>query len=239
MKLDHQAKRQSAYVDPGTKGGTIHWPPRSTHAPQASATTKSKLMPSVSTSWNRILEWLRANAPKALEEIQGPASPKQLDRAASRMNASFPNDFCAFYRIADGAEESGIFPSNDDWDDMAFSPAPLEQVIADWKMQKELLDMGEFADRAPQSAAGIAGDWWNVGWIPFANNGGGDYYCVDLAPTDGGAKGQIISHSHESGEHRVLASSLEEYLANLADLLESNEFEYDDDYGVRKIASDE
>ena len=97
---------------------------------------------------------------------------------------------------------------------------------------------GDFADLEPQSSDGIANVWWNVGWIPFADNGGGDYYCVDMAPTGAGTRGQIISHSHESGEHKVLAASLADYLNDLAQSLEANAFEYDDEYGIRKRGSD-
>jgi cell wall assembly regulator SMI1 len=121
---------------------------------------------------------------------------------------------------------------------MAFGPLALEQIVQEWNMQKELLEMGDFADLEPQSSEGIFNDWWNVGWIPFASNGGGDYYCVDMAPTDVGTTGQIISHFHESGEHQVLAPSLGEYLNDLANLLEGNALEYDADDGIRKKKSD-
>jgi cell wall assembly regulator SMI1 len=114
----------------------------------------------------------------------------------------------------------------------------LEQIVQEWTMQKELLEMGDFIGLEAQSSEGIANDWWNIGWIPFAGNGGGDYYCVDMAPTDAGTPGQIISHAHESGEHRVLAASLDDYLNDLANALEANAFEYDDDDGIRKKNSD-
>ncbi len=101
-------------------------------------------------------------------------------------------------------------------------------------------DSGDFVGLEPNSAAGVASDWWNTGWIPFADNGGGDFYCVDMAPADSGAPGQIITHSHESGEHRVVAASLTDFLNDLAGALESGSYEYDDDddYGIRKRKGD-
>ncbi len=46
--------------------------------------------------------------------------------------------------------------------------------------------------------------------------------------------GQVIAHSHESGERAKLADSLAEYLAELADALEAGGFIHDPEYGVRK-----
>jgi cell wall assembly regulator SMI1 len=128
----------------------------------------------------------------------------------------------------------GLFPSADDWDDMAFGPTALEQIVREWDIQKDLVEGGDFADLEPRSAAGVAGDWWNMGWIPFAGNGGGDLYCVDLAPGGEGVRGQVITHSHESGEHKILAPSLAAYLSDLADGLEAGRYKYTD-RGMQKI----
>ena len=117
---------------------------------------------------------------------------------------------------------------------MAFRPLALDQIIREWKMQEQLLAMDDFADLVAEASDGVANDWWNTGWIPFADNGGGDYYCVDMAPTSAGIVGQVISHSHDSGERKKLANSLAEYLGDLADSLESGSFEYDDAYGIRR-----
>ncbi len=135
-------------------------------------------------------------------------------------------------------ESAGIFPSADEWDDMAFGPLALEQIIQVWDMQKELVEIGDFADLKPRSAEGVANDWWNLRWIPFASNGGGDFYCIDMAPTDGGTQGQVITHSHESGEHKILATSLAVYLRELADGVEAGAFEYTD-YGMQKMEAGE
>ena len=193
-------------------------------------------------SWNRIASWLQSNAPAVLERFQAPVTLEQLDTLAAQLNVALPDDFKAFYSIINGTapdrDSSGIFPSCDEWDDMAFGPLALEQIVQEWEMQKELLESGNFVDLKPNSSEGIASDWWNVGWIPFADNGGGDYYCVDMAPTDAGTKGQIITHSHESGEHKLLATSLTDYLNDLANSLDASAFEYDDDDGIRKRKSD-
>ena len=32
--------------------------------------------------------------------------------------------------------------------------------------------------------------WWSVNWVSFASNGGGDDFCVDADPAEGGIKGK-------------------------------------------------
>ena len=187
---------------------------------------------SIKDSWSRICAWMQTNAPGALDDAGSPATKEELDSAARRMNIQLHADHAEFCQLVDGAESSGVFPAHDEWEDMAFSPMSLEDSASAWEMLKELLEMGEFDDRSPKTGAGISNVWWNTSWIPFADNGGGDYYCIDLAPENGGSLGQIIFHSHESGEHVVLAESLRSYLAKLADDLESGNLEYDEDYGL-------
>ena len=73
---------------------------------------------------------------------------------------------------------------------------------------------------------------WNTGWIPFAGNGGGDLYCIDMAPAEGGTVGQIISHNHESFDHKLLARSFGDYLESLAERLENGELTFSEKWGV-------
>lgn len=193
----------------------------------------------IDNSWGRITEWLKQTVPDEFALLQGPVPVEELDAAASEFGVELPGEFRQLYLIANGTnpngESVGLFPSEDEWEEMAFGPLAVDHILSEWQMQKELVDCGEFADRQPESCdAGIENEWWNVGWIPFAWNGGGDYYCIDLAPAAGGTRGQVITHSHETGEHKVLASSLAEYLSNLADDLEAGKFEYSD-YGLQKV----
>jgi cell wall assembly regulator SMI1 len=190
----------------------------------------------VSKSWNRITAWLASYAPITLDGIRPPASPAQLAAAATALHLQFPDDVRQLYQITDGmdpaAVSSGIFPAGDEWD-MAFSLLPLEQIESVWEIQRELLEIGDFTGLEAEASEEVANSWWNVKWVPFAGNGSGDYYCIDLAPTATGTVGQVIGHSHEYGERKKLANSLAEYLNSLADLLEANRLLYDQQYGIR------
>jgi cell wall assembly regulator SMI1 len=200
------------------------------------------MVASISDSWSRIAAWLQTNAPSDFALLQPPVSAGELDAAAAHFGVELPEDFRTLYQLMNATdpngESVGLFPSVDEWDDMAYGPLALEQVIREWDTQKQLVDMGEFSDLEPESDDGVADDWWNIGWIPFASNGGGDFYCIDLAPNGNGNRGQIITHSHESGVHNVLAPCLAEYLKELADDLEAERFEYTD-YGLQRVETEE
>ena len=34
--------------------------------------------------------------------------------------------------------------------------------------------------------------WWNLKWVPFTYNGGGDHPCIDLDPAVTGTVGQVV-----------------------------------------------
>jgi len=155
---------------------------------------------------------------------------------AAEMGIAFPAPLVEFYQRLDGAESGSVFPSPDEFD-MAFCPMPLQEVLVHWAGQKQLVEIGQFNDLTPRSAAGIRDVWWDTGWIPFATNGGGDYLCVDTAPTTAGQVGQVISHSHETGEHKRLSVSLGDYVRELAAQLKQGQFVYHDRYGLLLASS--
>src|SRR5262249_884507 len=63
---------------------------------------------------------------------------------------------------------------------------------------------------------------WNH--IPFVENGGGDYCCVDCNPALGGIPGQIIWLSHERVAPEVIASGFQHYLERFTDSLERGHY---------------
>jgi cell wall assembly regulator SMI1 len=159
-----------------------------------------------------------------------------ISATAAQLGFVFPDQLVELYTRLDGASSGAVFPSPDGYD-MAFIPMPLDEVLVNWSGQKQLVEVGQFDDCIPQSAPEIRSVWWDPGWIPFATNGGGDFLCVDNVPTAAGQVGQVISHSHETGEHKLLSRSLADYLLDLANKLEEGQFIYDDKYGVCPASS--
>lgn len=177
---------------------------------------------------------LKEHAP----EVHGRFQPAVANfNATSDAGMDLPKELVELYEIVNGtdpnSESAGIFPSNDRFERMAYGPFALEQIVSEWEMQNELLEGGEFGEAdSEDSADEVLNEWWNPGWIPFAGNGGGDYLCIDTVPAKGGKKGQVITHSHETGTHLLLAPSLVAYLHDLANALEAGHYENNEDYGL-------
>src|SRR5262249_39455642 len=177
----------------------------------------------ITESWKLIKKWLKENAAdwKALNKG---ATAKQLERAEHDLGFRLPEELRESYLLHNGGGQ--IFPNPDD---ISFYLMPLNEVIQDWKAQKQLREAGDFDDSKATSAKGIRQEWWNVKWIPFAANGGGDFFCIDLAPANGGTMGQVISHNHETGAHQLLARSLRTWLHDLTYDLRDGKYSFDED----------
>jgi cell wall assembly regulator SMI1 len=188
-------------------------------------------------SWQQIVDWLGKNAAETVALLQKPVSAETISRAEARVGFQLPEELKSLYLLCNGNDPhkaaTGIYPSVDDYDEMAYGPLALEQALSEWEIQKELLEGGDFEGEEPESEDGVADVWWHVGWFPFGSNGGGDLYCVDTAPDEGGTIGQVISHSHETGERKILARSIGEYLSKLAEGLAAGQLEYDEDCGLQ------
>lgn len=185
--------------------------------------------PTVARSWKRIDKWLKENAPKWRPLRKG-ASPDQINRAETKLGIRMPAELRNLYLGHAGSRsEAQVFPSPDDTSHYFMS---LTEAVNDWKMLNQLLKSGDFEGLTPDSHRAIRNEWWNERWIPFASNGGGDYFCVDMAPTKQGKKGQVITHNHESGQHKLLAPSIRDWLGKLANGLEDKTFRFDEDDGL-------
>jgi cell wall assembly regulator SMI1 len=182
----------------------------------------------VADSWRRIARWIKDQAP-GWKPLKKGASEEQIKRVEKKLRFELPTDFRDSYRIHNGSGSEQIFPCPDD---ISYYWMSISEMGQDWQMMKELLEGGEFVGRQAQSERGIRADWWHVGWLPFASNGGGDYFCIDHAPAAGGKQGQIITMNHESGEHKLLAPSLREWLYRFANDLEDGIFTYEEGEGI-------
>jgi cell wall assembly regulator SMI1 len=109
---------------------------------------------------------------------------------------------------------------------------PLTGMVGEAEEWAELLDDGDFAGDKPKAARGVRREAWNKKWVPFAANGGGDCWCLDLAPAAGGTRGQLIYVSHEMAPREVLAKSFREWLSAFADSLDRGEYRYEEGEGL-------
>ena len=188
---------------------------------------------SVQDSWGLLKAYLEANYPDILEDAYE-SNAAAVKTYEEKTGLTFPEELVAYFQSFPG-EVPYIFPAEDEYDDMASGSISPEASLDAWEMLKDLLQTGEFTDREPsETSPGVVKAWWTLDWIPFADNGAGDFLCVDLGPSDGGSTGQVITHSHESGGHRTIASSLAEYIEQVADGICSGTWQFDADYGFSR-----
>jgi cell wall assembly regulator SMI1 len=191
----------------------------------------------VSESWARIETWLAANAPSIRKSLRPAAKDAAVEKLQRKIGATLPTDFAESVRLHDGQKsdaEHGLFPVADDV--LGAMPScrllSLTEIAREWAMMKELHDGGEFADRKSEPARGVRADWWNPGWVPIADNGGGDYFCVDLAPGKGGAIGQVIFFFHDMDDRPLIAKSYGVWLEKLAKGFPVGKYVLDEDEGI-------
>jgi cell wall assembly regulator SMI1 len=184
----------------------------------------------IAESWKRIAKWLKTNAPD-WKPLQKRVTAAKIAAADKKLGFKLPAELRESYLAYQGDDSSQIFPCADD---ISFYLMSFAAVVDDWKMMKELTDAGEFkdSDKRVKNDKAIRECWWSVGWIPFAGNGGGDYFCIDLEPAKGGTKGQVIHFRHDAEQRTLLAPSLRAYLYELANGLEDGKYHYDEEDGI-------
>ena len=191
----------------------------------------------VAEAWGVIEGWLAKHAPVVRKSLRPPADDAKVQKLQKKIGFTLPEDFVASVLIHDGQKaetEHGLFPApGGDITEPSYNLFPLVGIATEWAMMKELLDTGNFEGaRLPKAARGIQNVHWSEGWIPIADNGGGDYFCLDLAPAKGGVVGQVILFGHEGTDQRRVARSFGEWMGKLAGRFHAGKIAFDEDEGL-------
>lgn len=157
----------------------------------------------------RIDVWLAQHRPNYYQALQAPASAAQLDELEQQLGHALPAVFRALYLWRNG--QSPMVSDSFEENRMLM---PLEEVIETKQMLDEMIDT-DFDDPT----------YWRRGWIPFLSNGGGSYWCLDLAAEDGGHPGQVISFWKSDEDRPIEYKTMEEWLAHLAQSMEDGHYE--------------
>jgi cell wall assembly regulator SMI1 len=180
--------------------------------------------------WARIVTWMRENAPQLIEVLEVGASDAQIRALEEHLAVKLPDDFWDSYRIFNGQAnlDYGLL------DGCEF--LSLERIQVEWDCWKMLFDDGTFHDETGQDQGcdpdpEICNAWWSPQWIPLTYDGAGNHACLDLAPTQAGTIGQIITMWHDDDERKVLASGIKAWLQAYAEGLESGQFVFSEAYG--------
>jgi cell wall assembly regulator SMI1 len=198
----------------------------------------------VAKSWKRIEKWLKSNAPSIGKSFRPASKDGAIEKLQQQIGVSLPSDVAESIRLHDGQKsdaEHGLFPHSDDvlGPMPSFRLMPVSEIASAWRMMKDLLEGGDFDGQQSEPAPGIRNDWWHTAWIPIADNGGGDFFCIDLSPAQGGTIGQVIVFFHDMKDRPFIAKSYEAWLNQLAEGLESGQYLLDEEEGIVVAEADE
>lgn len=177
-------------------------------------------MTGMTTAW---AAWTQFHAGRgfAIEHFLNPPAP-EADLAAIETETGYrlPDDLRELWRRADGQPDSYriaspapgtvISPVFGSYDFMACAAA-----LAAYRDWTEVLE--EYGDTMNDGITRREGDpvqaaYWIPGWLPFAIDGGGNFYAVDMAPDEGGTYGQVILMGPDEDERRVLGTGIAAWL---------------------------
>lgn len=174
--------------------------------------------------WQRIESWLSQYAPPVLQSLRSGATEQEIASAETALGQPFPNDYRESLSLHDGqmVNQYGCSPPFTHGLDLF----PLAKTISRRQGVSELLDERLRQDLTISTHGPVRPVWWDRLWIPFADDGNGNYCCLDLNPAAGGHVGQIIRVWNESHLRTVVAGSFRAWLDYFADELEAGGYVY-------------
>ncbi len=159
--------------------------------------------------WNRIIEKnskLEMNG-RELLNLQPGATVEEFQLIETTLGITLPEEMKSFYRIFNGQVWSqGVQPFVRN-----LTLSPISEIIGNWEFLQEEFDPD---DLLPDIEYGVEvkPTLWNEKWIPIAENGGGDYLCLDTDPTEEGVVGQVLYFWHDWGDRTIDAKGLFEFI---------------------------
>lgn len=169
---------------------------------------------------SQLEQWLEEHYQDLAQDFLPPAEEDALEGLEEELANKLPEDYKALMRWHDGqnGEAAGLFGN---WEFL-----PLEDVLQEWQLWKDLNDKGHFDEQHPdvRPDGPVKKRWWHPAWIPITADGMGNNHCLDLAPEKTGNYGQIITLFHDNEVRRVVAPSLEQWIADILENLDNGNY---------------
>lgn len=177
--------------------------------------------------------WLRPSAlladrfPALAADLNPPASSADLAALADRVGADSTEALTPLFGARDGQrnEAAGLF--------FGLQFLSAAEAVNEWgRWMSVLADDPALATDIKVSSlpeGAVKPTYYDAGWIPFAIDGAGNGFAVDLDPGPNGTVGQVISFGVDESLRRVLAPSAEAFLQWFAEAIESGLASVSDD----------
>lgn len=137
-------------------------------------------------------------------KLSSGASEEDFLEVEKELNVRLPDEMKAFYSIHNGQNcmhGGECLVKN-------LELLDTKSIINQWKFLNEEFDGDDLEISADSKIKPML---WNPKWIPIADNGGGDYVCLDTDPTIEGSYGQVFYFYHDDGGRRVRAKSISDF----------------------------
>ncbi len=174
-------------------------------------------------NWERIEAWLHRSVPEALDELQPPATQEKFERVIATVG-ELPDDYRTLMRIHDGVDKRGyrlgvlegyvLYSLQEALDTRAM----MQRVIAETHSAYP-----DRVDRDVRPDPGVRQSDWHDGWLPIAVAAGDARTLIflDLDPAPGGTRGQLVRHVIDMDTLPIVARSVAEWIARVANAMES------------------
>lgn len=157
-----------------------------------------------------IENWLKEYRPDILATLNQPASGKEIADLESHFDVDLPEDVKTFFLRYNGQDCSEVYdsPIIEPESEGLMSLEEIRTCSAQLKGINELYPM-EIDEKNVDKA--IKPVYWNDKWLPLISEGNGDYFLLDLDPTENGSVGQIIHRLHEGPRIEIVADDFKSW----------------------------
>lgn len=157
---------------------------------------------SIDETWDRLEFWLSTHAPETRAMLKDGASPSDIAQAEERMGVKLPDSLNLSFLRHDGSDQYPILHDG-------FVLLSVEEMVSAWEANVEVMEelanesSGLTSTESDSTAEGwdhedwVAPPGWDRLYIPFAENGVGDSYVIDMRSKKN--DGPISLFSHETG----------------------------------------
>ena len=169
----------------------------------------------MTSSWERIVAWLRLHAPLTAAEIRPPAA--DADIAAAQAAVDVPAELAGWWRLADGCggreSGSGLLPGG-------YAPFSVAEALDERRAWLRTYDESRDG-HLRREPAGSTGDMFAMlpEFLPLATDGGGWHLLVDLRA--GEDRGCVREYDKYDGHQPLIWRGVGEMLADVATALET------------------
>jgi cell wall assembly regulator SMI1 len=196
------------------------------------ATAEGKYL--LTSGWEQLREFVEKKTKKgersSVADLNGPALAEDVEAIEKTFKLKLPEDYVAWLALHDGGTNEGGGPF--EWAMMSLAMS----AHAAHRQQSHVKTMAKY-EIDPDEDDRVKPVFWHKSWFPFADSGGGDYKCLDLAPTKLGLRGQVIDWPHDDNRRTVEAPGFYAWIENLLDKLIGGEYVIENGFVIQRRLS--